>query len=144
MPKQATVTEARRLQEEGCTYVDVRSQVEFEHGHPAGALNVPLLDHDPDTGQITPNPDFIMVMQANFPIGARLLIGCQVGGRSMRAAQILETFGYTDVTNVKGGYAGLKGPDGRAIDPGWVESGLPTESGAPPGSRYEDLLKKAD
>ena len=33
---------------------------------------------------------------------------------------------------------------GRSVDPGWAESGLPVETGAPAGRRYEDLLAAAD
>ena len=40
---------------------------EFDSGHPAGAVNVPLFEPDEDTGQMTPNPDFVRVMQATFP-----------------------------------------------------------------------------
>ena len=47
---------------------------------PAGAHNVPLLHYDAQTGQQTPNPEFLAVMQANFADDAKLLIGCQVGG----------------------------------------------------------------
>lgn len=143
MPKHASVTEARQMQEAGSTYVDVRSRPEFEAGHPAGAVNVPLIDRDPATGQMMPNGDFIRVMQSTFAPDASLLIGCQVGGRSMRAAQMLESFGFSDVTNVKGGFAGVKDPMGRSIDPGWLESGLPVEDGAPAGRRYEDLAARA-
>ena len=142
MPKHASVTEARQLQDEGGTYVDVRSQAEFELGHAAGAVNVPLLDRDPQSGRMAPNADFMHVMRANFAPDARLLIGCQVGGRSMRAAQMLEAFGFTDVTNVKGGFGGLKDPMGRSIDPGWEESGLPVETDAA-GRAYPDLAAKA-
>jgi hypothetical protein len=82
-------------------------------------------------------------MRTLFPPGTKLLIGCQVGGRSMRAAAMLESFGFTDVSNVKGGFAGMKDPMGRSIDAGWAESGLPVEAGAPAGRRYEDLAAKA-
>jgi hypothetical protein len=67
-----------------------------------------------------------------------------MGGRSARAAQILETFGFTNVSNVKGGFGGARDFLGRQIDPGWVESGLPVEVEAPPGKAYRDLLEKAD
>ncbi len=137
MPKHVSVTEAHTLQQQGCTYVDVRSRAEYEAGHADGALNVPLVDK---TG---PNPDFVHVMKALFQPDAKLLIGCQVGGRSMRAAAILESFGFTDVTNVKGGFGGMKDPMGRSVDPGWAESGLPVETGAPAGRRYEDLAARA-
>ena len=143
MPKHASVIEAYDLQQQGGMYVDVRSRPEFEAGHAAGAVNVPLLDRDSSTGQVMPNPDFIRVMQAIFAPDTKLLIGCQVGGRSMRAAQMLESFGFTDVTNVKGGYGGMRNPMNQPIDPGWAESGLPVETGAPEGRRYEDLAAKA-
>jgi rhodanese-related sulfurtransferase len=127
-----TVEGAHAAQLDGATYIDVRSRTEFDAGRPAGAINVPLLDHDEDTGQQVPNPDFVRVMRANFPADARLLIGCQSGGRSGRAAQILEAFGFTNVTNVPGGYAA------------WEPSGLPVETATPPNRAYEDLLAVAD
>jgi rhodanese-related sulfurtransferase len=143
MVKQVSVSEAHRLQQEGSIYVDVRSQAEFERGHASGALNVPLLDRDPGSGQMMPNPDFVRVMQANFTPDTRLLLGCQVGGRSMRASQMLAAFGFTDVMNVKGGFGGLRDPMGRTVEPGWEESGLPVESGAPAGRSYTELAAKA-
>src|SRR5688500_8636000 len=127
-----TVTDAHAVQLEGATYIDVRSRTEFAAGRPAGAINVPLLDTDEDTGQLMPNPDFVRVMRANFPADAPLLIGCQSGGRSSRAAQILEAFGFTHVTNVPGGYAG------------WEPSGLPIDTVTPPKRPYEDLLAVAN
>ena len=143
MVKQVSVTEAHQLQQQGSTYVDVRSQAEFEYGHASGAVNVPLIDRDPDSGQMMPNPDFVRVMQANFPPDAGLLLGCQVGGRSMRASQMLASFGFTNIANVKGGFAGLRDPMGRTVEPGWEESGLPVESGAPSGRGYTELAAKA-
>ena len=92
--KHVGVQEAHDLQAtDGYTYVDVRSVPEYENGHPEGAHNVPLLHRDSQTGQMTPNPDFLAVMQANYGSDAKLLIGCQVGGRSFRAAQILSAAG---------------------------------------------------
>ena len=144
MPKNVSVSEARALQEAGATYVDVRSSAEYAAGHPAGAVNVPLLERDEVTGQMQPNPDFARVMQANFASNAKLLIGCQVGGRSARAAQMLEEFGFADVTNVAGGYGGSRDPLGRVLDPGWLESALPVETDPPKGQAYQELLAKAD
>ena len=46
-------------------------------------------------------------MQANFANDAKLLIGCQVGGRSTQAAQMLASHGYQHVVNVRGGSAAL-------------------------------------
>jgi rhodanese-related sulfurtransferase len=139
------VQEAHTLQTQGGIYLDVRSTPEFAQGHPQGAVNVPLLEPDEETGQMMPNPDFLRVVKANFPPTTTLLVGCQVGGRSMRAAQMLEAFGFQHVHNVRGGYAGAHDPmSGRAVDPGWAESGLPVEERAPAGAAYADLLANAD
>ena len=138
--KNVTVTEARQLQQSGATYVDVRSTEEFEAGHPEGAVNIPLLEPD-DSGQMEQNPDFLRVMKASFDAGAPLLVGCQAGMRSLTAAQMLETFGFTDVTNVRGGFGG--GRD-RAAEPGWMTSGLPVETDTPAERTYSALLEKAD
>ena len=127
-----TVTDAHAAQLDGATYIDVRSSAEFAAGRPAGAINVPLQDNDEDTGQLMANPDFVRVMRANFPADARLLVGCQSGGRSGRAAQILVAFGFTNVTNVPAGFAG------------WEPAGLPIDTATPPKRAYKDLLEVAD
>lgn len=127
-----TVAEAHAAQQAGAIYIDVRSRAEFAAGRPAGALNVPLLDHDEDTGQLMPNPDFVRVMRAHFSAETPLLVGCQSGSRSSRAAQMLDAFGFTRVTNVVGGWDG------------WQPSGLPVETAAAQGPSYADLLAAAD
>ena len=144
MAKQVSVSEAHAQQQQGGTYVDVRSTSEFSAGHPAGAANVPIFEPDEDTGQMMPNPDFVRVMKAAFPPDAKLLVGCQVGGRAVRAAQILESFGFTEVTVVRGGFGGARDPLGRIVDPGWADSGLPVGKGNQAGESYAVLLAKAD
>ncbi len=74
--KQVDVETAHQLlTEQDHTYVDVRSIPEFQKGHPAQASNVPLLHLDPQSGQMKPNPEFLAVMQANYPPETKLLIG---------------------------------------------------------------------
>ena len=75
-----------------------------------------------------PNPDFVRVMKAVFAPDTPLLVGCQVGGRAVRAAQVLESFGFTNVSVVRGGFGGARDPMGRIVDPGWADSGLPVGS----------------
>lgn len=127
-----TVTAALSAQRDGTPYVDVRSRAEYASGHPAGAINVPLLDGDEDTGEMVANADFVRVMKATFATDTAVLVGCQSGGRSARAAQMLEVFGFTSVSDILGGYAG------------WVSAGLPVETTSPPNRAYADLLAKAD
>ena len=143
--KEIGVTEAHRLlqQGEGCIYLDVRSVPEYQNGHPEGAVNVPLLDVDPVQQRMLPNQDFLVVVSAAFPKESRLLVGCQMGGRSAKAAEVLAEAGYTDVTNVKGGFGGVYDrATGLVVEPGWLPSGLPVEQGNPQGRAYADLKKK--
>src|SRR2546422_9925437 len=65
-------------------YLDVRTEAEFESGHPAGARNVPVVFFDPATHQPTPNPDFVATVERTIPRAAKLLVGCQSGGRPAR------------------------------------------------------------
>jgi rhodanese-related sulfurtransferase len=142
MVKNVTVREARQKQSEGFVYIDVRSVQEFRFGHPAGAVNVPLLHHDERSGQMAPNRDFLAVMRAHFDLDAKLLIGCQVGGRSLQAAQVLASAGFTDVSNVLGGFGGARDRmTGGRIAEGWTEAGLPVDSETPERA-YETLRSK--
>ena len=143
--KHVGVKDAHTLQtDEGYTYVDVRSTPEYDGGHPAGAFNVPLLNLDPATRQMQPNLDFLAVFKATQATDSKLLIGCQMGGRSARAAEILAAAGYTDVSNVLGGFGGARDrATGQVLHEGWAEAGLPVEAEATPGGSYGELREKA-
>ena len=39
--------------------------------------------------------------------------------------EILVETGYSDVTNVGGGFGGARDPSGQLLIPGWIDSGLP-------------------
>ena len=123
-------------------YLDVRSVPEFEAGHPKGAINIPLLHFDPNTG-MAPNKDFSAVVEAVLPKDARLVVGCKSGGRSASACQLMSQMGYTDVANVRGGFGGQADNFGRVIEPGWSMLNLPTSTEAGETARYEALLAKA-
>lgn len=134
-----TVQQAHQQQAAGATYLDVRSTPEFEQGHPEGAFNVPLLHADPETRQMRPNAEFLAVVRANFPPDKPIVIGCQMGGRSAKAAEILATAGYRDVTNVLGGYGGA--PQFGHV--GWVQAGLPVATTAAEDRDYPALRARA-
>ena len=135
--KRVSPEEARDLMDkQGYAYLDVRSVPEFEAGHPTGAYNVPLLHMG--GGGMTPNPDFLSVVQKSFPLDARLVVGCKAGGRSLKAATALEAAGYTSVVDQRNGFEGTPLPTG-GVEPGWRPRGLPTSSQAAAGHAYDAL-----
>jgi rhodanese-related sulfurtransferase len=123
--------EAKALMDEGYQYVDVRSIPEFDRGHPAGSYNVPLLNMGPNG--MAPNPDFIAVMEKRFPKDAKLVIGCKMGGRSAQACQVLESRGYQNLVDQRGGFEGQPG------NLGWQPSGLAVATQAAPDHTYDHL-----
>ncbi len=139
-PTRISPQEASAKLAEGYTYVDVRTVEEFADGHPAGAVNVPIMHAGP--GGMAPNPDFARVMAAAFPKNAKIICGCKAGGRSLRAAQTLLGQGFTDVLDQRAGWDGARDPFGQVAEPGWSRAGLPTEQGPPPGRSWADMQKK--
>jgi rhodanese-related sulfurtransferase len=134
MVKRVSPQEAKDLiDREGYVYVDVRSIPEFDAGHPTGAYNVPL-NHMGPAG-MAPNPEFMAVMEKAFPKDAKLVLGCQGGGRSLRAAGMLEQAGWTSVVDQRAGFVGHG-------EPGWRPAGLPVSNDSPAGHTYEGLKKR--
>ena len=135
--KRITPEEARDLiDKDGYAYLDVRSVPEFAAGHPTGAYNVPLLNMGP--GGMVDNPEFLAVVEKNFARDARLVVGCKSGGRSARAAGLLERAGYTNLVDQRNGYDGTPLPTG-GVEPGWRPKGLPTSTAAMPERTYDAL-----
>ncbi|HWO03076.1 MAG TPA: rhodanese-like domain-containing protein [Blastocatellia bacterium] len=124
------------------TYLDVRSVPEFEAGHAAGAINIPLLHFSPGAG-MSPNDDFQAVVEATLDKNAKYVIGCKTGGRSARACEVMTQMGFTDVTNMRGGFGGLTDNTGRLVEPGWSTLGLPTCAACDENASYEALAAKA-
>jgi len=137
-PHTVTPEEARALVEQGYTYIDVRSEPEFAAGHPPGALNVPIAEGAPRA----PNPDFLPVMEKAFPKDTKLVVGCQSGSRSRRAAEVLKAAGFTAVVEMPAGWVGARDEFGR-LSPGWASLGMPAETGAPAGQAYADVKARS-
>jgi rhodanese-related sulfurtransferase len=72
---------------DGLNVLDVREPVEWQHGHIAGALHIPLRD--------------LPARLAEVPEGQTLVV-CRVGSRSARAVAYLSQLGH-DVVNLDGG-----------------------------------------
>jgi rhodanese-related sulfurtransferase len=140
MAEQLGPKDAHGRLSEGWLYVDVRTQGEFDGGHPQGSQNIPFAVIG--QGGMMPNPMFLSVMGKLFPPDTKLLVGCASGGRSTRACQMLEQSGFTNLVNVVGGYSGQRDATGRVVMSGWADEGLPTSQVAGEGS-YDALLQKA-
>jgi rhodanese-related sulfurtransferase len=122
-------------------YLDVRTEGEFAQGHPAGAINVPVV-FIKGPGQMEVNADFLAVTEKTLPKGKKLVVGCLSGGRSQRACEMLEGAGYADLTNVRGGFGGARDASGQVIVTGWRDAGLPVSNEVGENS-YKSLRKKA-
>jgi rhodanese-related sulfurtransferase len=128
--------EAAELLKQGHVYVDVRSEPEFEAGHPEGALNVPLLNAG--AVGLVPNPEFLTVMERAFGKDEPLVIGCKAGGRSKRAVEMLAKAGFSQLFDQVAGFDAGKDAFGRAL-PGWSRTALPVGTGKPAGQAYADV-----
>lgn len=124
------------LSDGGYIYVDVRTESEFEGGHPPGALNVPFMLRG--AAGMVPNAEFVSVMEAAFDKEARLLLACQSGNRSRKAAAALAATGFSALQELRTGWDGSRDAFGR-LEPGWSKVGLPVETGLPDGQKYADV-----
>lgn len=73
---------------EGLVVLDVREQVEWDHGHIEGALHIPLSELGERVDDV--------------PAEQQVLVVCKVGGRSAQATAFLAHHGR-DVVNLDGG-----------------------------------------
>ncbi|HXZ88721.1 MAG TPA: rhodanese-like domain-containing protein [Candidatus Binataceae bacterium] len=125
----------------GAVYLDVRTEQEFAQGHPAGAINIPVV-FVKGPGQMEPNPEFVAVVEKVLPKSRMLVVGCLSGGRSQRACEMLEQAGYADLTNVRGGFGGSRDASGQVLVTGWRDAGLPVSQDLGDAS-YQSQRKKA-
>jgi len=110
--------EAAEKLAEGWVYVDVRDELDFEEGHPRGAINVPYTRHEER-----------FVEQVRARTGAKkLVLGCKSGIVSVHAAEMLARAGY-EVVEQRAGFDGSRGTFGQLEEPGWARLGLPIDTG---------------
>jgi len=122
-------------------YLDVRTVQEFDTGHVPRAKNVPLLE--PAMGRMQTNPQFIEIVEANFGKDAKFIVGCQKGGRSLKAAEMLQHAGFSNVLEMRGGFGGETDEAGHLTFPGWAPRGLPITRESAADDRYEKLAEAA-
>ena len=126
----------------GAVYIDVRTEREFAAGHPQGAVNIPVAFPDPGRGMIM-NADFVRVVEDHFSKGKKIIVGCQAGPRSNAAAGLLQRAGYQDISNMVGGFGGMRDSLGNVIAAGWSSLGLPVTQDNGDGVSYQSLSAKA-
>ena len=97
-----TIAEAPAwLRASGALVVDVREPVEYAAGHLPGAISIPQADLALHLDQVPRDRDVLVV--------------CEGGVRSLRAAKFLHQTGFSKVTNLVGGTSA------------WRKAGLPVE-----------------
>lgn len=94
--KGVNAAEAVRLFNDGAYLLDVRTAGEFKDGFIGEATNISVTELGSRIGNLPADKD------------APLLVYCQTGARSSRAAGILTKNGYTDVYNLAGGIMAWK------------------------------------
>ena len=82
--------------------LDVRNPDEFDRGHIAGAMLIPLPE--------------LAARRAELRRDVPIVVTCQRGGRSAVGAATLDAFGFTDVHELRGGFAA------------WQAAGHPVEA----------------
>ncbi len=85
---QADISDLPTAFDQSVVLLDVRENDEWQRGHAAGALHIPMGDVPVRIGEIDP--------------GAKLFVVCHLGGRSLRVARYLARNGYAPI-NVNGG-----------------------------------------
>lgn len=141
--KQLTPIQAHDVMQKDTSviYLDVRTEPEFTAGHPHKGVNIPAFFFQAP-GRPAPNPEFLKVVEASIPKTATIIVGCQAGGRSQRAAEMMEQAGYTNASNMMGGFGGGQDQAGNAVA-GWRDSGLPVSTENGEGVSYASLAAKA-
>ena len=102
--KETDVPDVKRRMEAGEKFllVDVREESEWARGHLPGAVHMGKGVIERDIEQRVPDT------------GAKLVLYCGGGFRSVLVAENLQKMGYTNVESMDGGWRG------------WTEAGLPT------------------
>jgi rhodanese-related sulfurtransferase len=102
-PSISTAQATQLINREDAIVVDVRDPAEYGAGHALGAKNLPLARIESGAGDVAKKKD------------ATLILYCDSGDRSGKAATALRKQGYTKVLNLSGGFGA------------WKQAGLPVE-----------------
>ncbi len=101
LPDELTAMQAFEKYRAGALFLDVRSEAEWNQGHIANSLLIPL--------------DQLSARLSELPRDRELVVVCWSGARSQEAAAILRAAGYARVTGLSGGLER------------WIAAGYPVE-----------------
>jgi rhodanese-related sulfurtransferase len=102
--KDSLDTVKQRIAEKKAVLVDVREPGEWNRGHVAGAVLVPL----GELAKKAKEPEFVERLEKSVPKDKIVYCHCAKGGRAALAADVLQKLGY-DVRPLKPGYQDLLG-----------------------------------
>jgi rhodanese-related sulfurtransferase len=96
-PEELSGEEAKQMiDSEDVTVLDVRTEEEYEQGHIADSLLIPLNDLESRLHELDKNQPYLVV--------------CRTGNRSSQAADVLRSNGFTDVYNLQSGISAWSYP----------------------------------
>lgn len=88
--KEATVQDVKRATEiRNIQFIDVRSKSEYQSGHAAKSVNIPLEELEKESAKLDKDKPVYVI--------------CQTGKCSQQGAEILEKAGFKEIYNVQGG-----------------------------------------
>lgn len=88
--KQITTTDLKpMLKQKTIQFIDVRTPIEYKSNHIKQFQSIPLANLDQKQGQLAKDKEVVII--------------CQSGMRSNKASKKLKKYGFTKITNVKGG-----------------------------------------
>ncbi len=99
LPSEVPVGQAHDLYQQGALFVDVRTQAEWDQGHLAGSILIPLDQLQDRLNELPRDKDIVVI--------------CHSGARSQQGAALLKQSGFTRVTFMTGGLQA------------WVAAGYP-------------------
>ena len=105
MLTEVSLADLEQAQADGAVIVDVREPNEYQAGHVAGAISIPL--------------GVVPVRTHELPRNQPVFLVCQGGGRSFQAAETLDRAGY-EARSVAGGTGA------------WLSAGKPVVTGRSP------------
>jgi rhodanese-related sulfurtransferase len=101
LPSEIQVTQAYDMYQKGAVFLDVRTQEEWNQGHIARSLLIPL--------------DQLQQRMNELPRDKDIVVVCKLGSRSKEGAAVLRQAGFARATCMSGGIQA------------WVAAGYPIE-----------------